>query len=168
MLALGLGLAAFLLICLIVCACTYRNAKARNRATRTQPQTRNLIPQEIERGEYIGLGLGLPDHSPTIILKDHDKETKIDEHAPPAYTPKLSLSPATSSRRSQQPPSNFTLASSPSPLLSLTPSPALAASVSPALSSYTLSPALSQGEGEQVGLLGGRRALTPPPPTYVR
>lgn len=106
-----------------------------------------------------------------VVLKDEDKESKVDEQAPPAYTPKVALPPASSSRRLQQAPSGLTLgagSSSPSPLLSLTPSPALAAPVSPALSSYSLSPALSQGENEEVGLLGGERALTPPPPTYVR
>jgi hypothetical protein len=165
LLALGLGLAGFLLICLTVCACTYRNAKARNRATR------HLVPKEMARGEYVGLGLGLRDCPTVIIFKILDKETNNDGGAPPAYSPKPS--PSRSPQRLQQAPSSLTPGagfSSPSPLLSLSPSPALAlaAPVSPALSSYTLSPALSQGDNEEAGLLGGSRALTPPPPTYVR
>lgn len=163
MLALGLGLAGFLLICFAVCACTYRNAKARNRATR------HLVGHETARGEYVGLGLGLRDCPTVIIMKDVDKETKADDRAPPAYSPKPSPSPKP--HRLQHTASALApraTSSSPSPLLSLSPSPALAPCVSPALSSYTLSPALSQGENEEAGLLGRRRALTPPPPTYVR
>ena len=146
MLALGLGLAGFLLICLTVCACTYRNAKARNRAAR------HLVPEEMARGEYVGLGLGLRDCPTVIIMKDVDKETKIDDRAPPAYSPKPS--PSRSPQRLRQAPSGLAPGaglSSPSPLLSLSRSPALAAPVSPALSSYTLSPALSQGENEEAG-----------------
>lgn len=161
MLALGLALALFLLVCLAVCLCTYRNARARNRATR------NLIPQEMEPGEYVGLGLGLQHQAPVIITKDEDKEAKTEDQPPPAYSPK----PSTSPRKWRQQSSGLTLSagpSTPNPLLSLTPSPALATPVSPALSSYTHSPALSQGENEEVGLLSGRRALTQPPPTYVR
>jgi hypothetical protein len=161
LLALGLSLAGFLIICLVVCLCTYQSAKARNRAAR------NLIPEEMEQGEYIGLGLGLQERVPIAVMKVEDTQTENDNQAPPAYSPK----PSTSPKRLQPQASGLTLGGCsglPTPLLSLSPSPALTAPVSPALSSYTLSPALSQGENEEAGLLGGRRALTPPPPTYVR
>ena len=161
-LALGLSLAGFLMICLVVCFCTYQSAKARNRAAR------NLTLEEVERREYMGLGLGLQKRVPTTVMKVKDNYTETDNQAPPAYSPM----PSTSSKRLQPQSSRFTLGTSsgvPIPLLSLSPSPALTAPVSPALSSYTLSPALSQGGTEEAGLLGGRGALTPPPPpTYVR
>ena len=178
MLALGLALAAFLLVCLSVCLCTYRRAKSRNR------NTSNLGPSEMERGNYVGLGLGLDDQSsPIAVVKYEDKETAPingEEVPPPAYTPKQSprltrsvRSPSLSSTinaPNSEPNTYLSLDLSPSPLLSLSPSPALApAPTPPALSSYSLSPPLYQGENVGASLLGSTsRPLTPPPPMYVR
>jgi hypothetical protein len=178
MLALGLALAAFLLVCLSVCLCTYRRAKSRNR------NTRNLGPSEMERGNDVGLGLGLEDRwSHIAVVKDEDKETATvngEEVPPPAYTPKQSprltrsvrshSSSSTMNAPDSEPNAYLSLNLSLTPLLSLSPSSALApALMQPALSSYSLGPALSHGKNESASLLGSvSRQLTPPPPTYVR
>lgn len=174
MLALGLALTTFLLVCLSVCLCTYCRAKPRNRTIR------NRIPAELERGRYVGLGLeGCS--IPMVLVED--KETKRfhgEEVPPPAYTPKqmpernrsLQSQPSSLLFRTPNPDPHLrlSLSLSPNPLLSLSASPALVpASASPAFSGYSASPALSQDGNEEASLLGSRsRPLTPPPPTYAR